>query len=175
MEFYSDISDVVEVVEGGEPPWHPPRWFWWALALVVAAGGLAWYVDDRARSHEAVAVAACEHRLREASEVSELRLDAMANYLRPALWTTHGARQLHLADLMAEPASRVLAGVQRADRVCRAVSVRPWHVSLVARRNAATAYSGALVTLLQAVASQGRTFFHDDSTLHRLQAEAGID
>jgi hypothetical protein len=175
VEFYSDVSELPEVVEGGPPAWHRPRWFWWALALVVVAGGLAWYVDDQARSHEAVAVTACEHRLREASELSELRLGAMANYLRPALWTTHGARQLHLADLMAEPASRVLAGVQRADRVCRAVSVRPWHFSLAARSNAAVAYSGALVTLVQAVAAQGRAYFHNDSTLRRLQAEAGID
>jgi hypothetical protein len=55
------------------------------------------------------------------------------------------------------------------------VAVKPWHFSLVARRNAATAYSGALLTLLQAVASQGRAYFHHDPALVRLKEAAGLD
>ena len=99
----------------------------------------------------------------------------MVNYVRPAAPAATGTRQLHLADLMASPARDVLPLVQRANRICRAVSVRPWHFSLVARRNAATAYAGALVTLLQAVASQGPATFRHDETLVRLREAAGID
>lgn len=163
------------VVHEAREPWHPPRWLWWAVALTLVAGGLTWYADHRVRAHETVAIARCEHRLSEASAMSELRMGAMVNYLRPSLMSTQGAKQLHLADLMSGPARRVLPGVQRADRACAAVSVRPWHFSLVARRNAATAYSGALLTLIQTVASQGRAYFHHDPTLVRLRAAAGID
>jgi hypothetical protein len=164
-----------EVIEAGGSPRRPPRWLAWALAMAVVVVSVGWYADQRERTHESAAVAACEHRLREASALSDVRMGLMGNYVRPAPSTMHGAQQLHLADLMAEPASRVLPRVQRADRVCRAVSIRPWHVSLLARRDAATAYSGALVTLLQAVAAQGRASFHDDSTLGRLRARAGAD
>jgi hypothetical protein len=120
-------------------------------------------------------VTRCEHRLDEASSLADLRMGAMVNYLRPALSSAQGVQQLHLADLMARPARRVLPDVQRADRVCRAVAVEPWHFSLASRRNAATAYSGALVTLLQAVAAQGRDYFHDDATLVGLRHAAGIE
>ena len=135
------------VVHEQRQPWHTPRWLWWvlAMALVVTGSGL-------------VFIGA-----------------AMDNYLRPALASTHGARQLHLADLMSGPARRALPGVQRADQACNAVKVKPWHFSLVARRNAATAYSGALLTLLQAVASQGRAYFHHDPALVRLKEAAGLD
>jgi hypothetical protein len=166
--------DWLEVHEPREP-WRPPRWVWWALALALVTGGVAWYADHRVRAAESVAVARCEHRLREASALSELRMGAMENYLRPTLMVTHGAKQLHLADLMSGPARRVLPGVQRADRVCGAVSVQPWHFSLVVRRNAATAYSGALLTLLQTVASQGRAYFHHGPALVRLREAAGVD
>jgi hypothetical protein len=162
-------------VHDPRPPWRPPRWLWWAVAVALVVGGVAWYADHRVRAQEAAAVTRCEHRLSEASAMSEIRMGAMGNYLRPALASTHGARQLHLADLMSEPARRALPDVQRADRVCGAVAVKPWHFSLVARRNAATAYSGALLTLLQTVASQGRAYFHHDPALVRLREAAGVD
>jgi hypothetical protein len=163
------------LVHEPRPPWRPPRWLWWAVAMALVVGGVAWYADHRVRAREAEAVARCEHRLSEASAMSEIRMGAMDNYLRPALASTHGARQLHLADLMSGPARRLLPGVQRADQACNRVAVKPWHFSLVARRNAATAYSGALLTLLQAVASQGRAYFHHDPALVRLKEAAGLD
>jgi hypothetical protein len=152
----------------------PPRHWLVAivlLALVVACG--FGYADHRARTREAAAVAACESSLRVASQLSEGRMGLLVNYVQPARRTTTGVQQLHLADLMAERAGRVLPAVQRADRSCRAVMVRPWHFSLVARRDAARAYSGALVTFLETVAAQGRRPFHDDATLLRLRAGAG--
>jgi hypothetical protein len=162
-------------VHAPRDPWHPPRWLWWAVALALVVGGTAWYADHRVRAHEAAAVARCEHRLKEASALSELRMGAMVNYLRPSLMSIRGPRQLHLADLMSGPARRVLPGVVRADRLCGAVSVEPWHFALVARRNAAVAYSGALLTLLQAVAAQGRAYFHQDPALVRLREAARLD
>jgi hypothetical protein len=156
-------------------PWHPPRWLAGLLVVAVVVGGIAWYADHRVRVREAAQVARCERRLGEASSMTELQMGAMANYLRPALSTVRGVQQLHLADLMARPAHRVLPDVQRADRICRAVSVEPWHFSLASRRNASTAYSGALVTLLQAVAAQGRAYFHDEATLMDLRHAAGIE
>jgi hypothetical protein len=143
------------------------------VALVVAGAGA--YADQRARTREAAAVGVCEHSLRLASALSERRMGLLANYVQPARRTPGGVQQLHLADLMAERAGRALPGVQRADIVCRAVAVRPWHFSLVARRDAARAYSGALVTLLQTVAAQGRRPFRDDATLVLLRAGAGAD
>jgi hypothetical protein len=166
-----------EWVESHEPrvPWRPPRWLRWVLVAALVVGGMAWYADHRVRASETVEVARCEKLLREASAMSQLRMGAMENYLRPSMMATHGTRQLHLADLMSEPARRVVPGVQRADRLCRAVSVRPWHFSLVARRNAAAAYSAALLTLVQTVAAQGRAYFHHDPALVRLREAAGAD
>jgi hypothetical protein len=151
------------------------RWLGPALALALVVGVVGWYADHRVRTDEAAAVLQCERRLNNASVLSELRMGRMVNYVRPAAPAATGTRQLHLADLMASPARDVLPLVQRANRICRAVSVRPWHFSLVARRNAATAYAGALVTLLQAVASQGPATFRLDETLVRLREAAGID
>jgi hypothetical protein len=163
-----------DVVVAGAPPWRPRRWLWSALAIVLVLSGSAWYGDHHLREKEAAGLAVCQRQLEEASAFTDVRLGAMANYLRPALSVTHGPRQLHLADLMSGPARRVLPGVARADRTCRAVTVRPWHFTLVAQRSAVTAYSGALVTLLQAVAAQGRAYYQADVALVRLRQAAGV-
>jgi hypothetical protein len=163
-----------EVLER-EPQRSSRLWLSAMLVLTLAVIALGWHADKRARTHESAAVARCERQLRTASALSEGRLGILTHYVQPALRTTHGVQDLHLADLMAARASRVLLGAQRADRACRTVSVQPWHVSLVDRRNAAVAYSGALVTLLQTVAAQGPTHFRDDSLLGRLRTEAGAD
>jgi hypothetical protein len=169
-------SDVLgqEVLESA-PPWRPSRRLAVLLVLVVVAAGVTWYVDHRARASEGAALSACEQRLRNSSAHADFKLGAVASMLRPAMATTEGIQELHLADLMASPARKILPQVQRAHRVCRDVAVRPWHFSMVARRDAATAYSGALVTMLQTVAAQGRRYFRDESTLQRLRSAAGID
>jgi hypothetical protein len=174
-ELLGDVSvppprDELEL--GEHAPRH--RWLRWMLALVIVVVASAAYADGRVRAHESVAMAVCEHQLREASARSDARMGLLATYVRPAPRTTLGVQQLHLADLMAVRAQRLLRGAQRADRICRHVSVRPWHFSLVARRDASTAYSGTLVTLLQTVAAQGRASFHDAATLTRLRTAAGI-
>lgn len=153
-------------------PRHRGRWLALCVLLVLAAVGVR--VDSDSRAREAAAVGRCENGLRFATGYAERRLGLVANYLRPTLSSTGRIQQLHLADLMSTRAGRVLPRVQRADRDCRAVTVRPWHFSLVERQGAATAYSAALVTLVQTVAAQGRVRFRDGATLQRLRHEVGI-
>ena len=165
-----------ELLEAASSRDRRSRWTWSVVlltALLVAA--VAWSVDGHQRAREASAVVACEQGLRQASWHSERRMGLLAHYVQPATRTTEGVQQLHLADLMAHRAHGVLPAVQAADRACREVSVRPWHFSLVARSDAARAYSGALVTLLQTIAAQGSGTFHDDAVLLRLRSAAGVD
>lgn len=151
------------------------RWVWCVLALALVAGSVAWYGDQRMRAGETAAVQHCEQRLRTASVLTDIRMGLMVNYVRPRPSTAAFSRHLHLADLMASPARQELPLVERANAMCRAVAVRPWHFSLVGRRNAATAYGGALVTLLRAVASKGSTSFRHDPPFTELRAAAGFD
>jgi hypothetical protein len=150
------------------------RWTW-VLALVLVVGAGAATVDARTRSRETSQVAGCESRLRLATGYVERRLGLVNNYLEPSLTATGRVQQLHLADLMSARAHWVLPRVQRADRFCREVSVRPWHFSLASRQSASTAYSAALVTMVQLVAAQGHVPFRADATMLRLRHQVGID
>ena len=145
--------------------WHVP----WRLVLVgvlvVVAGTLAWHVDQRDRRHESTALTACRRQLHEATIFSDLQLGQVAIGVRA---------QSAQATLMSLPARRLLPDVVGADRVCRSVSVRPWHFSLKARRDAATAYSSALTAKLRAIAADGREYYHDDPSLRRLRRAADI-
>jgi hypothetical protein len=154
-------------------PRHPGWWL--ALVGVLLAGSVLVVADAGMRSREGAAVARCENHLRVATGYAEQRLGLIANYLQPALTPSGRVQQLHLADLMSARAGRVLPRVQRADRVCRGVSVSPWHFALVKRLGAATAYSAGLVTVVQTVAAQGRVPISDDAILQRLRNEVGID
>jgi hypothetical protein len=165
----------VDVVGSDGSGSRPRRWLSLTLLVAVVVGSAAVYADHRTYVREAAAVTSCEHSLRVASALAERRMGLLAHYVEPAQQTSAGARPLHLADLMAERAARVLPGAQRADLSCRAVAVRPWHFRLVARRDAERAYSGALVTLLQTVAAQGRRPFSDRATLVLLRAGAGVE
>jgi hypothetical protein len=151
-----------------------PGW-WVALSLVLLVGIAVVVVDGTMRSREATRVDRCEHLLRVATGYTERRLGLVANYLEPTLTPSGRVQELHLADLMSTRAGRVLPRVQRADRFCDGVVVSPWHFSLVQRQSAATAYSAALVAVVQTVAAQGRVPFPDDATLQRLREKVGID
>jgi hypothetical protein len=151
---------------------HRGRWTALSLVLVAIAAGVA--VDAGLRSHEGAAVSRCENQLRVATGYAERRLGPVSDYLQPVLRPSGRVQQIHLADLMAARAGRVLPRVQRADRFCDGVSVSPWHFSLVERQGAATAYSAALVSVVQTVAAQGHLPFQDDATLQRLEDELGM-
>jgi hypothetical protein len=149
------------------------RWGRWvAVALVVSASGALVYADGQERRQESAALSVCQTRLRIASAEADYRMGLTTNYVLPIV--TDGG-STHLADIMAPRAREVLPAVQRADRQCQSVRVRPWHFGLAAKQQAATAYSGALVTLLQLVAAQGRHDFHGDPTLQHLRNAAGVD
>jgi hypothetical protein len=155
-------------------PSIPHRGWWGTLAIVLVVGAACFAVDSSMRAHEGARVAACEHHLRMATGYAERRLGLVSNYLEPTLSPNGRVERIHLADLMSAHAYRVLPRVQRADRFCRNLTVRPWHFSLVARQSAAAAYSAALVTVVQTVAAQGRVPFRGDATLQRLGAELGL-
>ncbi len=147
----------------------------WAVAVALVVGCLAWYGDHRVRASETAAVQRCERQLHTASVLADVRMGIMVNYVRPRVSDTQVSPDLHLADLMASPARQQLPSVLRADRRCQSVAVRPWHFSLVSRRNTATAYAAALVALLRAVASKGSTPFRHDPPFTELRAAAGAE
>jgi hypothetical protein len=151
------------------------RGWWWALAIVLVVGVACVTVDSSVRAREGTQVAACENQLRLATGYVERRLGLVSSYLEPLVGPNGRVERIHLADLMSADAYRVLPRAQHADRVCRSVTVQPWHFSLVKRQSAATAYSAALVSVVQTVAAQGRVPFRDDAALRRLRNEVGIE
>ena len=157
-----------------EPAWRPPGWLVVAVLLVAVVTAAGWYVDRQDRAREARALDGCRRELQTTVAFSDVRLMAMADYLDPALAVTKGEKRGHIADLMAQPARRMLRDVERADRACRAVSIRPWHFSLASRHHATTAYSSAFAAKMRTIADQGRTYYVDTSRLQRLREAAAI-
>jgi hypothetical protein len=142
-----------------------------AVALVVVA--VAWYADARSRTHEAQALAACRSELHAAAVSSDQQMLAVATTTHGPLASTSGT-SLGLAGLMARSAHQLLPDAVHADGACRHVSVRPWHFSLKARRDATTASASALATKLRAVADDGRTPYLEDGRLRSLRRAADL-
>jgi hypothetical protein len=142
-----------------------------AVVLVFVVGALAIYADHRSRVDESRALDTCRRQLHDAAVSSDLQMMAVAT-------TTHGplassrAAPSGLTGLMSRSARELLPEVLHADDVCRGVSVRPWHFSLKTRRDASTAYAGALAAKLRAVATDGRISYVGDGTLRRLREDA---
>lgn len=154
--------------------WRPP---WWVVALVVVGvlvGGGAWNADRQARAHESVALARCQQELHDAVISSDLQLVSAAANIRPTLAATTGRERARVLGQMSTPARRVMPDVVSADQLCRAVSVRFWHVSLTARHDAVTAYSSAVAAKLQEIVADGTAYYNDDSSLRRLRRAADI-
>jgi hypothetical protein len=168
------LREAAEDLRRGAPVVRHRGW-WSALAIVLVLGAVCFTVDSDMRAREGARVAACENQLRLATGYAERRLGLVSSYLEPTLAPNGHVERIHLADLMSADAYRVLPRVQHADRVCRDVTVHPWHFSLVKRQSAATAYSAALVSVVQTVAAQGRVPFRDDAALRRLRNEVGIE
>jgi hypothetical protein len=172
------VRRVPEPLEPLEPPGPPvgrvrrlPAWLLVGAVLVALAGALVWHADQRARRQESVALTACQQQLHEATILTDLQLGSVAGGLRArSAQATHAAQ----AAVMSTPARRVLPHVVDADRTCRSVSVRPWHLSLEARREAVTAYSSALAAKLRAVVADGQDYYRDDPSLRRLRRAADI-
>jgi hypothetical protein len=157
----------VEQRELWRVPWHKIPWrIVVAVVLVVAVGALAWHADQRERRRETASLTECRRLLHSATIFTDLQMASVAS---------NGiARQDVLAGMLSRPAQQLLPDVVHADRVCRSVSVKPWHRSLTGQRDAATAYSAALAAKLRAVAADGHEYFHDNPSLRRLRKAADI-
>jgi hypothetical protein len=144
------------------------------LVLALLVGGGAWWADQRARASEARALDACRLELHDAAISSDLQMLAVATTTHPPLARGRGPHA-GLAGLMSRSARQLLPQVVDADAVCRAVSVRAWHFSLKERRDATTAYSGALAAKLRQMTTDGRTSYVDDGSLRRLRRDADLE
>jgi hypothetical protein len=162
---------------GDGQPWRPPRWLLVVVALVVGAGvtGVAGALVDRAaRAHESAALAQCQRELADAVVSADLEMMSVAGDIRPRLADATGARRSRLQAVLAWPARQLVPDAVRADRLCRAVSIAPWHRSLRSRRAAVTAYSSALLARLRQMAADGGSYYRDDSDLRRLRRAADL-
>jgi hypothetical protein len=141
------------------------------LLVVVGVAALATYVDHRSRVSEERALATCRHQLHDAAVTSDRQMLTVATTTHGPLASPRGEPS-GLTALMSRSARALLPGVVHADGVCRGVSVRPWHFSLRAERDASAAYAAALATTLRAVAADGRVSYLRDATLRRLRQDA---
>lgn len=144
------------------------------IVLAVVVGALAAYADHRSRVDEARHLDTCRRQLHDAAASSDLQMMAVATTTHGPLASSKGAPS-GLAELMSRSARGLLPEVAHADEVCRGVSVRPWHFSLKARRDASTAYATALAAKLRAVASDGRVSYVEDGALRRLRQDADLE
>jgi len=141
------------------------------VAVAILVGLLAAYADHRSRVAESRALETCRRQLHDAAVSSDLQMLAVATTTHGPLASSAGAPS-GLAGLMSRSARDLLPEVEHADDVCQGVSVRPWHVSLQARRDASTAYATALAARLRAIAADGRVSYVGDGALRRLRSDA---
>jgi hypothetical protein len=177
--FEPDLGDSFggreEVLDAGPAVVRrPSRWIVVAAVVVVLVATTGWYVDRQERAREMAALEGCRRQLHDAVVFADLRLMSMADYLAPALSVTSGTRRARLMDDMGVAARSALGDVERADRGCRAVSIRPWHFALTSQHQAETAYSGALAARLRGVADRGSSYYRDSTSLQRLRDGADI-
>jgi hypothetical protein len=154
--------------------WRPSRRLVVAVVVVVMVATTGWYADRQERTREVRALEGCRRQLHDAVVFADLRLMAMADYLAPALSMTSGTRRARLMDDMEVAARSALGDVERADRGCRAVSIRPWHFALASQHRAETAYSGALAARMRGVADRGSSYYRDNTSLQRIRDQADI-
>ena len=164
-----------EVLDVGPRALRRPSRRWLVVAaLVLVAVAVAVYADQRSRADESRALDSCRRELHGAAVTSDQQMLAVATTTHGPLASSKGD-PFGLAGLMSRSAQQLLPTVVRADDVCRGVSIRPWHFSLKARRDATTAYAGALVSKLGAVASDGRTPYLEDDRLRSLRTAAALE
>jgi hypothetical protein len=167
----TDPVDREEVLDVGRPGFHRPSTrVLVVVVLAIVVGSLAVYADHRSRVGEARALDTCRRQLHDAAVSSDQQMLAVATTTHGPLASSQGPAGL--TGLMSRSARDLLPEVVHADDVCRGVSVRPWHFSLRARRDASTAYATALAARLRAVAADGRISYLGDGSLRRLRRDA---
>jgi hypothetical protein len=145
------------------------------IAIALLIGALVAVADERSRASETRALDTCRQELHETAVVSDLQMMAVATTIHPPPAATTARTHDGVAGIMSRSARQLLPDVVDADAACGAVSVRPWHFSLRARRDAATAYARALTSRLQEIATDGRISYVDDRTLRRLRQDADLE
>jgi hypothetical protein len=169
-----DRHEVLDVDPGRS--WRPSPRVMVVIAIALVVGGLLVLVDQRSRASELRALDACRQELHETAVATDLQMMAVATTVHPPPASTGTARtHAGLAGVMSRSARQLLPQVGDADQACGAVSVRPWHFSLRARRDATTAYARALAAKLQEVAADGRISYVEDRTLRRLRQDADLE
>jgi hypothetical protein len=142
------------------------------LALVAAA--VVVYLDHRSRVDEGRALDACRAELHDAAVASDLQMMAVATTTHPPTAPASGQSDAGIAGILSRSARQLLPAAVGADDLCRGVTVRPWHFSLKARRDATTAYADALAAKLRDVARNGRTSYIGDPSLRSLRRAADL-
>jgi hypothetical protein len=168
-----DPQEVLDVDPGGI--WRPSARVLMVVVIVIVVSGLALFADQRSRADETRALDACRRELHDTAVSSDLQMMAVATTIHPPPASTTGRTYAGVAGIMSRSARQLLPEVVDADEACRGVSVRPWHFSLRARRDAATAYARGLTAKLREVATDGRTSYIDDGTLRSLRQAADLE
>jgi hypothetical protein len=141
------------------------------VVLAVVLGALVTYADHRSRVSEARALDTCRQQLHDTAVPSDLQMMAVATTAHGPLASSRGVPS-GFDGLMSRSAGDLLPEVVHADEACLGVSVRPWHFSLKAARDASTAYASALAAKLRAIAADGRISYVEDVSLRRLRHDA---
>lgn len=138
-----------------------------AAALLLVAGSVVAWVDQRVRADEDRALAACGEQAEAAAIRADQVLGSMAEYIRPSL-----AERSGLWDLMSGAAERAQAPLAGALRTCRDVDVLGVHRQHVREKAAYVDYLVARSAQLSAIRADGRAAGESDPALARLREEA---
>lgn len=146
--------------------WHVPWRRVVAVVLVVGAVSWAWNADQRERRHETASLAQCRSLLRDVTLFADQQAGSIA--------ASGIARRDIVVERSSRPARARLPVAALADQVCRAVDVKPWHLSLTRQREAVTAYSSALDARLREIAADGPGYYSETPSLRELRRAADI-
>ena len=133
------------------------------VALLVATLSLTGLlVDRRVRGTETRALERCAAGAHAAVEQRESRVNAMAAYVRPALYGRFpGAVGDGLLEMVSAEAEKVAGTLDEPRRACARVDLLPHHTDLRERRAACVAYLEEHAAFLDAVSLDGLTAYRE--------------
>lgn len=137
-----------------------------AAGLLLVGLVLAW-ADQRVRTREDRALAACGETAYAAAVRADQVLGSMAEYIRPSL-----AERSGLWDLMSGAAERARPTIDAALATCRDVDVLGLHRAHVRERAAYVDYLTARAARLEAIVADGRASGEADPALALLREAA---